>query len=332
MSRNRHDPHAARLRRERIRREAQALRGGASPSPDPIIEHPFASERALRQMEAMLEGHKFTSIDDVNAHLAKLTAGGRLSEMADAWKRDDPKWRAQELAYDALETDSFEEALRLVHDALKLDPDCTDALRLMASLAPMPLDNRILLMRDVVERAERNMGERFIEERTGSFWSTVSTRPYMRAKQHLGELLAEAGNLEGATAVFEQMLDLNPTDNQGMRYLLLGLYLATGQPEKASGLMSRSPGEEKFLGSFAWARVLERWLSGDPDGAKAALARARKVNPFAEAYIAGTRELPRHTPEYFRPGDESEAQTCAKELEAAWRSHPGFREWLRAQR
>ena len=32
-------------------------------------------------------------------------------EMANAWKQEDPKWRAQELAYDALETDDLEEAL-----------------------------------------------------------------------------------------------------------------------------------------------------------------------------------------------------------------------------
>ena len=81
-----------------------------------------------------MEGQKFDSVDEVNAQLAALTAGGRLSERASAWKRDDPKWRAQELAYDALETDDLVEALRLIHEALKLDPDRTDAQRLMVPL------------------------------------------------------------------------------------------------------------------------------------------------------------------------------------------------------
>ena len=201
----------------------------------------------------------------------------------------------------------------------------------MVSLMPMQLDNRIKLMREVVEKAERNLGESFFEEHTGHFWGTISTRPYMRAKQHLGELLAEAGSLEEATAVFERMLELNPRDNQGMRYPLLGLYLAMQQPEAAARVMSRYPDEERFLGSFAWARVLERWLSGEFAQAEAALARARKVNPFVERYISGAHELPGEVPAYFKPGEESEAQVCARELAIAWRRHAAFRKWLRAR-
>ena len=151
----------------------------------------------------------------------------------------------------------------------------------------------------------------------------------MRAKQQLGESLAEAGKLEEAAEVFERMLELNPNDNQGMRYPLLGLYLAAGQKEAAAHVMSRFPDEERIFGSFAWARVLERWLAGPLAEAKAALARARKVNPFVEGYILGAREPQRETPEFYRPGDDSEAQVCAKEFALAWKAHPAFREWLR---
>jgi len=147
----------------------------------------------MREVQALLEGQEFSSEDELNAKLAELTHGGRLAEMANAWKRNDPKWRAQELAYDALEASEPVEALGLVHEALKLDPDCTEAQHLMVSLVPMDLDSRIRLMRETVDKAERNMGESFIQENKGRFWSTVSTRPYMRAKLELGELLAAAG-------------------------------------------------------------------------------------------------------------------------------------------
>src|SRR5262249_35869506 len=151
---------------------------------------------------------------------------GRLSERAGAWKRDDPRFRAQQLAYDALEAGSFEEALRLCHEAQKLDPDCTDAQRLMVSIMPMSTGNRVGLMREVVEKAERNFGESFFAERAGHFWGDVTTRPYIRAKQHLGELLTETGQLQEAIAVFERMLELNPDDNQANRFPLIALYLA----------------------------------------------------------------------------------------------------------
>jgi len=287
----------------------------------------------MREVEALLEGQELSSDEDRDAKLEQLMREGRLHEKADAWERDDPKWRAQELAYDAHEASDLVEALRLVHEALKLDPDCTEAQHLMVSLAPMDLDSRIRLMRETVDKAEHNMGESFIQENTGHFWGVLSTRPYMRAKRELAELLAAAGRLEDAIAVFEQMLELNPDDNLGTRFELLGLYLATNQPERASTLIARVPDEERRLATVAWARVLERWLAGGPDHAEAeaALERARKVNPFAERYVSGARPMPEESPPYFRPGDESDGQICALNLAPALERHREFRKWLREQ-
>ncbi len=331
MSRIRNDPHRAKLRRERIRRGKAGPPPPSGMKPIPPLTHPFASERSMREIQALMEGRKFNSADEINARLAELTEGGRISEMANTWKQDDPKWRAQELAYDALETDDIKEALWLVSEALKLDPDCTDANRLMVALLPVEPGNRVRLMREVVEKAERNLGKSFFEENTGHFWGTIATRPYMRAKQHLGELLAGAGEREEAAGIFERMLELNPNDNQGMRYPLVGLYLFANQPAAAASVMARYPDEERIMGSFAWGRVMERWLSGELVEAEAALERARKVNPFVEKYILGTRKAPDQAPEYYRRGDETEAQVCAKELGGAWQRHPAFREWLRSR-
>jgi hypothetical protein len=102
----------------------------------------------MREVHALIEGQAFGSEEDLNAKLAEPTRGGKLHEMADAWKRDDPKWRAQELAYDATEADDPVEALRMIHEALKLDPDCTEGQHLAVSLVahgfgqPHPPDAR----------------------------------------------------------------------------------------------------------------------------------------------------------------------------------------------
>lgn len=335
MSRGHYDSHRQKLRRDRIRREKHLQNAGPPPSPGsqlPPAGRLFASERTLREIQALMEGQDFHSIDEINARLADLTKSGRIGEMAAAWKRDDPKWQAQELAYDALETDSLEEALRLSHEALELDPDCTDALRLMVSVAAPSLENKLLLMRDVVEKAEHNLGAEFFEENKGHFWGTVSTRPYMRAKQHLGELLLESGLVEEAIAVFERLLELNTSDNQGMRYPLAGLYLAVNRPQDVDSLLRRFPGEERILGRVAWVRVQARWLAGELDEAEAALKQARQVNPFVEPYLTGARRPLGDPPEYYQPGGEQEAQITARELELAWKRHPAFREWVRARK
>jgi tetratricopeptide (TPR) repeat protein len=337
MSTSRRDLHKTKLRRDRIRREKHAQLATVPYPPDvlfdpvPELQHPFGAERSLWQIEALMEGEKFANVDEANARLEEMIGDGRLADRARAWKQDDPKFRAQDLTYGALETEDLGEALRLVHEALELDPDCTDAQRLMVALLPTSVENRLHLMREVVEKAERGMSKSFVQKNTGHFWGMVSTRPYMRAKQHLGELLAETRDFEGAIATFEQMLKLNPKDNQGMRSPLLGLYLAANRPEAADHLMSLYEGEEDLDACFAWARVLERWLSGKVDDAKAALAKARKMNRFTEPYLTGSRELPRQAPEYYRPGDDTEAQVCGTQLSVAVESHPSFRDWLRAQ-
>jgi hypothetical protein len=61
MSRNRRDPRKARLRRDRIRREKYAERAVApvpDAAPNRAPDHPFAAERALWQIQALMEGQK----------------------------------------------------------------------------------------------------------------------------------------------------------------------------------------------------------------------------------------------------------------------------------
>jgi hypothetical protein len=41
--------------------------------------------------------------------------------------------------------------------------------------------------------------------------------------------------------------------------------------------------------------------------------------------------MPEESPQYYRPGEESDAQMCALELAPAWELHPEFREWLRGR-
>jgi tetratricopeptide (TPR) repeat protein len=153
----------------------------------------------------------------------------------------------------------------------------------------------------------------------------------MRARQELGELLSVADKLEDAIAIYERMLELNPNDNQGVRYALVGLYLATKRGQAASDLLSRYPGEEDYTAVFAWGRVIERWLASREADAQSALLKARTVNPFVERYLAGTRKPPERLPSSFRPGDDSEAQVAAAELSPARVRLPEFTAWLRKQ-
>jgi len=174
---------------------------------------------------------------------------------------------------------------------------------------------------------ERSLGEDFFEENAGHFWGILETRPYMRARALLAESLAEAGQRDEAITHYEAMLALNPNDNQGLRYVLLGLSLETGRVDAARAIFEQYEGEGSAM--FDWARVLERYLEDDEAGAAAALAEARGTNPHVEPLLTGRKRMPRQLPAYHGLGDENEAIVCVHEIGEAWKRAPGATAWLK---
>ena len=122
------------------------------------------------------------------------------------------------------------------------------------------------------------------------------------------------------------LLRLNPNDNQGLRYPLLGLCLASDSLELAQRLFQDYQEEESAV--FAWGRVLERFLANAPEAAKAALVKAREVNKHVLPYFTGRKKMPRRLPSFYGMGDENEAIVCADCLGEAWKKHPGAGQWL----
>lgn len=68
----------------------------------------------------------------------------------------------------------------------------------------------------------------------GHFWGLLETRPYLRTRLGLAHALWTAGRRAEAVQHLQDMLRLNPNDNQGVRYTLARL-LALPRPERRSG-------------------------------------------------------------------------------------------------
>jgi tetratricopeptide (TPR) repeat protein len=77
---------------------------------------------------------------------------------------------------------------------------------------------------------ELALGPEGFKEYDGHFWGFLETRPYMRARHGLALALLKLGEEEEAMKHFRAMLKLNPGDNQGIRYLLLGCLLKRNEP------------------------------------------------------------------------------------------------------
>ncbi|MFK7961814.1 MAG: tetratricopeptide repeat protein [Phycisphaerales bacterium] len=239
------------------------------------------------------------------------------------------------IVYDAMEAISgghVELALSLCRRALALHADLPDALMMLADAECDDADEFVERAREAVAAGRRDLGSEWFEQARGHFWGVHETRPFMRAMATLADALMQLGSvrrIDEAIEIYEEMLDLNPGDNQGVRDVLALAYLQRVRYGEARALLDRYP--DDWLATPAWSRVLLEYATGDEAAAAESLALARERNPSVEAYVSGRKRLPRSRPGYYSPGDETEAIVCAGVQRAAWKRHPKARAWLKAQ-
>jgi len=285
------------------------------------------TEKTMRNLKKIIQDQNFVTVDDLNKFLSTLTGPGTLHAPGDA--ELSPKERAQELAFDAMEAGSAAEMRKLAKRALRLDPDCVDALALLTGLDAHSPREAIEGLQKAVAAGERSLGATYIRENKGHFWGLIETRPWMRAMEQLAGVLRSQGIYLDAIRIYERMLQLNPNDNQGVRDPLLGTYLAAGDVAAASRLLKKYKNDGSA--NFAWGRVLERYLTGDIEGAGAALAEARAANRRFELHLMGRKPIPKSMPEMYSMGSEEEAILCLDNLAAAWVNHREAFLWVAEQ-
>lgn len=237
-----------------------------------------------------------------------------------------PERQAQELMYDAWETSDEARRQALAHEALTLWPDCADAYVLLAG-EEVDLEAKRALYEKGVAAGERALGPDTFEEDAGDFWSLLNTRPYMRARQGLAGCLWALGRREEAVGHYQELLRLNPNDNQGVRFVLAGHLVELGQDEALARLLQAY--EEDGTTSWAYTRALLAFRQGGANPtAHELLTKARKQNPHVPGFLLRHKRMPRTLPEFFSFGDESEAITYVVEGRAAWESSAGALDWL----
>lgn len=239
--------------------------------------------------------------------------------------RNEARERALDLVDRALETGNAAEVRKLMRQAVKLDPDCVDALLMLAKVTRLSAPKYIEKMREAVQAGERTLGQEFFKANRGHFWLVMETRPYMRARFDLGMALGNDGDFAGAIAEFEGMLDLNPRDNQGVRDYLLALYLAMENLDGAARLLR---GYGDFGAVFGWGSVFFHLLKDDERKAKKSLFKAMDANRFAPFYFGMKKPS---LPGMFTIGSEEEGEYAGVVLAPAWLAHPEIVYWIGLQ-
>lgn len=235
--------------------------------------------------------------------------------------------KAQQFMYEAWEAESENRAIVAVYAALETSPLCADAYLYLMPVMIGP--ERLDLAERAVRAGELALGPKAFKELEGEFWGWLESRPYMRARHHLGLELDAAGRPAEAAEVYADMLRLNPNDNQGVRYLLLDLLILLGRHEEAADLVNRyeHDGTAHWLYDVA---LLAFRTGGDAPAARKARSDALAQNPHAPAYLLGRKRIPKALPEYIGWGDPSEAVAYGHHADRLWRETPGALDWLAA--
>lgn len=286
--------------------------------PEPAFSW-HVTERSMREIGKLLQSQEFKSLDEANAFLSQTLAAGLPQS-----EPETPEERAQQVLDRAWRARG-RRALVLARQALEIWPDCADAWSLLAARAPDPETARELYVRGVVA-AERALGPEIFREEAGRFWGILETRPYMRARQGLAEALEELGRLEEAAEHLQELLRLNPNDNQGVRDTLSHLLIVLGRDAEAEELLGRYDKDPSAAMSFPRALLRFR-KEGDSFEARRLLTRAGRTNPFVSGFLLGTRRMPPPA-DMYAPGSEEEAVLYRLLAYKAWERTPGALDWL----
>lgn len=246
-------------------------------------------------------------------------------------QQDDAVDAAQDIMYDAWEASDRRRRIALAKKALKTSPLCADAYVLLAQEAAQNPDEAIDLYRQGVEAGEKVLGKASFQEDVGQFWGLLETRPYMRARRGLAQALWDESHRDEAVMHFQAMLDLNPNDNQGIRYVLLDCLLTLGRDHEAAGLIERY--SEDGSAAWSWSRaLLEFRRNGNAAKSRAALSQAMSDNEHVAPLLLGDRKMPRRLPAYISWGGKDEAVAYVHGAAAGWAAADGALAWLRAHK
>ncbi len=286
-----------------------------------------AMEKGMANLHRLLDEQDFESVEKANAFIAANLKDGRLPEVG----AETPLERAQELMYETGEA-TGRQRLKLARQALKICPDCADAYVLLAE-SKSNQQQACELFSQGVDAGERALGPEAFEEHVGQFWGILETRPYMRARAGLAQCLWQLGQREESVKHYQELLRLNPDDNQGIRYLLAACLLeldtpCLGRDGELNELIERydEDGSPFWLYLQALAKFRQE---GNTAQSRKRLKVALKSNQHVPPYLAGRRRLPKALPEAYSPGDEDEAVWCASEIKSGWKSTPGAMDWLK---
>ncbi len=293
--------------------------------PDAPLPDRRGMEKMMADLGRLMEQQGFESIDEANAFLQQFMDSDVPLPTAEP---ETPLEEAQTVMYQAWDARTRGQRIRLARKALSISEDCADAYVLLAEESARSIDKAKELYEAGVRAGERALGEAAFREYRGSFWGVLETRPYMRAREGLALCLWRLNQRAEAIGHYQEMLRLNPGDNQGIRYTLLPFLLEEEKDKEAEQLLKRYPDDAAATWLYTGALLAFR-RAGAGRVANRRLKEALEFNPHVPDYLLGRRRMPRQLPPYIGLGEKEEAAHYVSLAGHLWIQQDGALDWLR---
>ncbi len=185
------------------------------------------------------------------------------------------------------------------------------------------LDKAAELWKQGIEFALRLFPSHFSMKRERLIWGLLDNRPFLRLYHSYGLSLMRQGEAEKALEVFENLVSLNPNDNQGARALVVECYFDLKRPEGVLNLCNRY--RDDGLEQVLYGRVLAQLQLLNVKEAAKALSRAIKLLPLVAKEIAKrTHRRPKdYDEESVALWSEGQAYGYWKVFGKFWTATPG---------
>ncbi len=237
--------------------------------------------------------------------------------------------KSQDLVYQAYEEQSVIPARKLVAKAIKLDPNNADAYNFLGNISS-DYETAMDYFEKGLKAGKISIGESQYNELKGSFWGFHETRPYMRAKAGIAECLNALGKKDEAIKCYQEMLTLNPNDNQGIRNLLLTLLIETRDFTALRKHKKTYQGD--ITANWLYNLALYQFIqNSDSKQAKQAATNAIESNQYVLDYLFGKKDLPDDMLDYFSIGSDEEAIIYVETNGYLWLGTDDALQWLSEQ-
>jgi tetratricopeptide (TPR) repeat protein len=247
-----------------------AFGGGAKPAPRGLRwMHDFGGPRldsepaqrtndqSIKLIQKAMMSQGIQTPEELEKFLNERMVGKPLDELAAEFEGDEPKndFERAESLMDGLDEDaSPAEIRRTAKQALKFSPYCIAAWLALGRLEEDPAVALELCNQGIEHgRVRFDALIESLEEGQG-IWGWIEARDFMRLMHERAMRLEELGDFEEAIEAYQEMLSLNPGDNQGVRGDTLRLLMVFRRLDEARKLVESFPNDSTV--EMAYGRAL----------------------------------------------------------------------------